>query len=74
MKVMKNIIIDEEVRHGKPVIEGTRITVEEVLGLLETGMEFNKIQEEYGLDQEDIKSVIRYVNSFMSGEEVNTYA
>jgi len=71
---MKNIIIDEEVRHGKPVIEGTRITVEEVLGLLETGMEFNKIQEEYGLDQEDIKSVIRYVNSFMSGEEVNTYA
>lgn len=71
---MKDIVIDEDVRHGKPVIEGTRITVEEVLGMLETGMDFNKIQEEYGLDQEDIKSVIRYVNSFMSGEEVNTYA
>ncbi len=31
---MTRIIIDEKIRFGKPIIEGTRITVDEVLGAL----------------------------------------
>ena len=33
---MAKIIIDEKIRHGKPTIQGTRITVDEVLGMLES--------------------------------------
>lgn len=71
---MTEIVIDEDVRHGKPVIEDTRITVEEVLGMLEAGMSFEEINEEYGLDEEEIRSAIRYVSSFLKGEEVESHA
>ena len=43
---MSKIIIDEQVRHGKPVIAGTRITVDEVLGALIGGMAYEEIEKE----------------------------
>lgn len=68
---MTNIIIDQEIRHGKPTIEGTRITVDEVLGWLEAGMIYEEIEKEYGLTKEQIVAVIKYSHSFMHGEEVH---
>lgn len=57
---MKKIIIDSRIRHGRPVIEGTRITVEEVIGMSEGGMTYEEIRDEYGLTKEDILAVISY--------------
>lgn len=67
---MAEIVIDGDVRHGKPVIKGTRITVDEVLGMLESGMTHEEIKEEYGLGSEEIKAVISYAASMVRGEEV----
>jgi len=50
----KEIIINPKIRFGKPIIRGTRITVEEVLGALGGGMDFDEIQEEYGLTKKQI--------------------
>ena len=50
---MAEVIIDPKTRHGKPVIKGTRITVDEVLEMLETGMTYEEIQKEYGLTKEE---------------------
>lgn len=66
-------MIDEDVRHGKPVIKDTRITVDEVLGMLEGGMTYEETEEEYGLSSEDIKAVISYAASMVRGEEVGMY-
>ena len=68
---MARIIIDEEVRHGKPIVEGTRITVDDVLGWLESGLGYEEIEQEYGITKEDIIEVIRYASSFVRGEEVH---
>ena len=68
---MAEIIIDEKIRHGKPVIKGTRITVDEVLEMLENGMTYEEIQKEYGLTKEQVLSVIRYTSSIISGVEVH---
>ncbi|MFW6196757.1 MAG: DUF433 domain-containing protein [Thermoplasmatota archaeon] len=67
---MSEIVIDEDVRHGKPVIEGTRITVDEVLGMLESSMTFQEIEEEFGLTEKEIRAVIRYVAGVVRGETV----
>jgi uncharacterized protein (DUF433 family) len=68
---MARIIVDEKVRHGKPIIEDTRITVDEVLGMLEGGMKYEEIGKEYGLTEAQILAVVRYAVSFVRGEEVH---
>lgn len=68
---MVEIIVDEKIRHGKPIIEGTRITVDEVLGMLESGMTYEEIEREYGLTKDQILAAIRYTASFVRGEEVH---
>ena len=68
---MSKIIADEKIRHGKPVVEGTRITVDEVLDMLETGMTYAEIEKEYGLAKEQVLAVIRYTSSLVRGEEVH---
>ena len=51
---MARIIVNRRIRFGKPIIEGTRITVDEVLGALAGGMTYEEIEEEYSLTKEDI--------------------
>ena len=51
---MKKIIIDNKLRHGKAVIEGTRITIDEVLWMLNKDMNYQEIEKEYGLTKDDI--------------------
>lgn len=69
---MVKIIIDPKIRNGKPVIKGTRITVEEVLGALVGGMDFEEIKKEYGLTQEHIRAAIAYAFAFLKGEETKS--
>ena len=65
-----HIIIDKNIRHGKPIIQGTRITVEEVLGALAGGMTYEEITDEYGIDREGIRAVIEYAAGWLQGEEI----
>jgi len=45
---------------GKPVIRGTRITVDMILELLASGMKPEEIAEDYGLSLEDIRAALLY--------------
>ncbi|MGB7002375.1 MAG: DUF433 domain-containing protein [Halobacteriota archaeon] len=69
-KIKARIVIDDKIRHGKPIIKGTRITVDEVLGALIGGMNYGEIESEYGIEREDILAVIGYTASFVRGEEI----
>ena len=71
---MTKIVIDEKIRHGKPVIEGTRISVDEVLGMLEDGMTYDEIEKEYGLKKVQVLAAVKYAASFIRGEEVHAIA
>ena len=42
-----HIVIDNEIRFGKPCIKGTRITVGDILQWLSTGMSEQEILEDY---------------------------
>lgn len=53
--LLSRIIIDPKVMVGKPVIKGTRLTVQHILGLLGQGMTITQVLEEYkNLNQDDI--------------------
>ncbi len=60
-KLLKHIVINPRVMAGKPVIRGTRLTVQYVLGLLAHGATMDEILEEYqGLTREDVLACLLF--------------
>ncbi len=70
----KRIIIDPEIRHGKPILKGTRVPVEVILGSLAGGMEIQQIADEYGIKKEDVQAAIEYATKIIAQEEIGVYA
>jgi uncharacterized protein (DUF433 family) len=61
MQLLERITVDPRVMVGKPVVKGTRLTVEYILGLLAHGATFEEILQEYrGLTREDIQACILF--------------
>lgn len=69
-EIAPNIVIDPAIRFGKPIVKDTRVTVEEVLGYLASGMEAAEIEKEYGITKVKIQAVIEYAASFLKGETI----
>jgi uncharacterized protein (DUF433 family) len=58
---------------GKPVIRGTRITVEQILEELAVGMTFDGLLEAYPrLEREDIEAAIEFALEAVRLERVRT--
>ena len=71
--MMERIVVDPKVHFGKPCVAGTRIPVQNVLELIEEGISFNQIIQDYypQLAVEDIKACVRYVVDLVAAEEVH---
>lgn len=69
-EIAPGIVVDPKVRFGKPVIKGTRVLVDLVIGKLAGGMEIEEVMEEYGLKKEDVLKALSYAAKLMSEEEV----
>ncbi len=56
-QLLERITLNPKIVVGKPVIKGTRLTVEYILNLLAHGATVTEVVEEYkGLTQEDIQA------------------
>ncbi len=55
---------------GKPVIKGTRVPVEIIIGSFAGGMNIEEVKKEYGISEEDIKAAFRYAAEILSQEKV----
>ncbi len=62
-KLLERITLDPKIMTGKPVIKGTRLTVQFILNLLANDITFEEIIEEYdGLTREDILACLLYAS------------
>lgn len=67
----ERIVIDPEIMVGKPVIRGTRISVEFILDLLSRGWTTEQILEEYDhLTPEDLQACLAYASAVLNSEKV----
>ena len=67
---MVRIVVNPEILAGKPIIEGTRLSVEHVLGLLNNGMSHAQLIEEYPeLNEERLQAVLAFESSRRSASE-----
>lgn len=67
---MQRISTNPNIMHGKPVIKGTRVPVDVILGSLIGGMSYGEVEKEYGVKKDDIIAAIEYAAKFVMGEEI----
>jgi uncharacterized protein (DUF433 family) len=59
--LMRRIVVDPEIRSGKPVIRGTRMTVTDILEYLAGGMTSEEILADFpDLERDDIRASLAY--------------
>ena len=69
--MVDRIVTDTKILAGKPIIKGTRISVEFILELLSSGMSVEDVIKEYPhLKKEDILAALDYAVSTLRHEEV----
>ncbi|MDD4266817.1 MAG: DUF433 domain-containing protein [Pirellulaceae bacterium] len=71
MNWQERIVIDPDVLVGKPIIKGTRMSVEFVVDLLGRGWSVEQILSEYDhLRREDIQACLAYAGDMLKSERV----
>jgi uncharacterized protein (DUF433 family) len=67
----ERITVDPDILVGKPVIRGTRLAVEFIVGLLAQGWSEKEILRNYpGLAREDIHACLAYASAALQTERV----
>lgn len=67
------ISIDNQIHFGKPCVQGTRVTVEGVMELVEHGIQFSEICSDYypEISVDDVKACIHFAREALAGEELH---
>ncbi|MBI5016917.1 MAG: DUF433 domain-containing protein [Deltaproteobacteria bacterium] len=65
------IVVDVDVLVGKPVVKGTRLTVEFIVELLSQGWTYEQILDNYpGLTRQDILACLSYASNALHAEKI----
>lgn len=65
------IAIDPAILDGKPVVRGTRLAVDLIIGLLAQGWSESDVLRNYpGLSREDIAACLQYASEVLQAEKV----
>lgn len=65
------ITIDPKVRFGKPVIAGTRMPVDLVVGKIASDMTIKQVMDEYDLTKEQVLAALKYAAHLVAAEEIS---
>jgi uncharacterized protein (DUF433 family) len=69
-EIAPRITVDEKIRFGKPVIQGTRVPVDLVVGKLAGGMGIEEVMEEYELTREEVLAALAYAAHVVAEEHI----
>ncbi len=69
-QLLQRIVVSPDIMVGKPVISGTRLTVDFIIGQLAHGASVNEICSEYeGLTIEDIQACLLFATKTLQNTE-----
>jgi len=69
-EIAPKIVIDPKIRFGKPVIKGTRVPVDLIVGKIAGGMTIEEVAREYDLKTEDVLAALRYAAQIIKKENL----
>ena len=71
MEYTERIVNDPSIMLGKPVVKGTRITVEMILRKLSEGLSIDELLSSYThLSKEDVFAALGYASHLIANEEI----
>jgi uncharacterized protein (DUF433 family) len=71
MSWQDRVVVDPAILVGKPVVKGTRLSVDFIIDLLAQGWSEVEILQNYpGLTSEDIKACLAYASERLRGEKI----
>lgn len=70
-QIFDGITVQKNVCFGKPVIKGTRVPVDVIMGKIAGGMTIEEIMAEYDLTVEQVRAVLRYAAYLVAEEELS---
>ncbi len=68
------VACDPDILGGRPVVKGTRVPVEVVVGSLAGGMTIEGVCEEYRLTTQQVQSALAYAANVLADERVYALA
>ena len=69
-KIFPHITVDPTVRFGKPVIEGTRVPVDLILGKIAGGMTIEDVRKDYDLTLPQVRAALGYAAKLVADEKI----
>ncbi|MBI4682212.1 MAG: DUF433 domain-containing protein [Nitrospirae bacterium] len=70
-KLLKRIVVNPKIMLGKPVIKGTRLTVELIVEKIAYGATHKDLKKDYPfLMEDDIKAALLYAAKRLAHEEI----
>ena len=69
LRLAPRIVVNPCIHSGRPVIEGTRVPVDVLVGAVASGMTVEHVAEEYGVTRKDVLSALGYAAQVVAGEE-----
>lgn len=71
MELSNRVVADPKVMLGKPVIRGTRITIECILGKLAEDLSIEEILDDYPqLERADVLAALAYARQALGTDEI----
>ena len=69
-EIAPRIVVDPNVRAGRPVIKGTRVPVDILVGQVAAGLTVDEVADEYGVAREDVLAALSYAAKVVASEEI----
>jgi uncharacterized protein (DUF433 family) len=64
------VVADPAIRAGRPVIEGSRVPVDVVVGQMAAGLSVEQVADEYAITREDVLAALGYAAQVLATDQV----
>ena len=69
-EIFPGVTVDPHVVHGRPVVAGTRVPVEVIVGAPAGGSSFAEVMKDYHLTDEQIRAALGYATKMLNSTTV----
>jgi uncharacterized protein (DUF433 family) len=63
-------VVDPKIRFGRPIIQGTRVPVDVLVGAVAAGMTVERVAQDYGVARRDVLAALGYAAKLVATEEI----